>query len=296
MWAPSRAGSRLGETRRTVDWAEWNPAVAARSWTVGLEEESMLLEPAGWSSSRASRTCWPAYRRASSATQRPRPTRASWSSPLDRTGRSRRRSPSSAACVESSRARSPAVACAPPWRARTRPSSGTTSRSRPTRATSASTTRCGRSRTASRRSRYTCTWACRTRCALSVRWTGSASTSRCCSRCRPTRRTGRAATPGSPPRGSRSSRCSRRPRVPRGSGERRRAGREPRPRPATRDGRRARARRARPLAQRGLPAQASAFALSRSNSSWVMVPLSSRPFARSISPAEPPPSVAVLRT
>src|SRR4051794_35392461 len=46
VWAPSRAGSRPGETRRTVDWAEWNPAV--RPWTVGIEEESMLLEPSGW--------------------------------------------------------------------------------------------------------------------------------------------------------------------------------------------------------------------------------------------------------
>jgi glutamate---cysteine ligase / carboxylate-amine ligase len=32
-----------------VDWAEWNPAVAVRPWTVGIEEESMLLEPGGWS-------------------------------------------------------------------------------------------------------------------------------------------------------------------------------------------------------------------------------------------------------
>ena len=31
-----------------MDWAQWNPAAAARPWTVGIEEESMLLEPAGW--------------------------------------------------------------------------------------------------------------------------------------------------------------------------------------------------------------------------------------------------------
>ena len=32
-----------------MDWAQWNPAAAARPWTVGIEEESMLLEPSGWS-------------------------------------------------------------------------------------------------------------------------------------------------------------------------------------------------------------------------------------------------------
>ena len=31
------------------DWAEWNPAAAQAPWTVGLEEEVMLLDPRDWS-------------------------------------------------------------------------------------------------------------------------------------------------------------------------------------------------------------------------------------------------------
>jgi carboxylate-amine ligase len=31
------------------EWAEWNPAAAERPWTVGLEEEVMLLDPRDWS-------------------------------------------------------------------------------------------------------------------------------------------------------------------------------------------------------------------------------------------------------
>jgi carboxylate-amine ligase len=31
------------------DWAEWNPAAAAAPWTVGVEEEVMLLDPRDWS-------------------------------------------------------------------------------------------------------------------------------------------------------------------------------------------------------------------------------------------------------
>jgi carboxylate-amine ligase len=31
-----------------MDWAQWNTAAAARPWSVGIEEESMLLEPRGW--------------------------------------------------------------------------------------------------------------------------------------------------------------------------------------------------------------------------------------------------------
>ncbi len=31
------------------DWARWNVDAARPAWTVGLEEEVMLLEPEGWS-------------------------------------------------------------------------------------------------------------------------------------------------------------------------------------------------------------------------------------------------------
>jgi carboxylate-amine ligase len=34
---------------RLPDWAEWNPAAAAAPWTVGVEEEVMLLDPRDWS-------------------------------------------------------------------------------------------------------------------------------------------------------------------------------------------------------------------------------------------------------
>jgi carboxylate-amine ligase len=34
---------------RVPDWARWNAAAAARPWTVGLEEEVMLLDPFDWS-------------------------------------------------------------------------------------------------------------------------------------------------------------------------------------------------------------------------------------------------------
>jgi carboxylate-amine ligase len=33
---------------RRPAWSRWNPAAARRPWTVGLEEEVMLLEPRGW--------------------------------------------------------------------------------------------------------------------------------------------------------------------------------------------------------------------------------------------------------
>jgi glutamate---cysteine ligase / carboxylate-amine ligase len=34
---------------RLPDWAEWNPEVAEAPWTVGAEEEVMLLDPSDWS-------------------------------------------------------------------------------------------------------------------------------------------------------------------------------------------------------------------------------------------------------
>ena len=34
---------------RLPPWAEWSPAAADRPWTIGLEEEVMLLDPRGWS-------------------------------------------------------------------------------------------------------------------------------------------------------------------------------------------------------------------------------------------------------
>jgi carboxylate-amine ligase len=34
---------------RLPDWAEWNPVGAAKPWTLGAEEEVMLLDPADWS-------------------------------------------------------------------------------------------------------------------------------------------------------------------------------------------------------------------------------------------------------
>jgi carboxylate-amine ligase len=30
-------------------WADWNPAAAEAPWTVGVEEEVMLLDPGDWS-------------------------------------------------------------------------------------------------------------------------------------------------------------------------------------------------------------------------------------------------------
>lgn len=30
-------------------WAEWSPGAARSPWTVGVEEEIMLLDPADWS-------------------------------------------------------------------------------------------------------------------------------------------------------------------------------------------------------------------------------------------------------
>jgi carboxylate-amine ligase len=30
-------------------WARWSETAAARPWTVGIEEEVMILEPPGWS-------------------------------------------------------------------------------------------------------------------------------------------------------------------------------------------------------------------------------------------------------
>jgi carboxylate-amine ligase len=30
-------------------WADWNPAAAEAPWTVGVEEEVMLLDPHDWS-------------------------------------------------------------------------------------------------------------------------------------------------------------------------------------------------------------------------------------------------------
>src|SRR4051812_32407660 len=30
-------------------WARWNPAAGERPWTVGIEEEAMLLDPGNWS-------------------------------------------------------------------------------------------------------------------------------------------------------------------------------------------------------------------------------------------------------
>src|SRR5918994_1902939 len=35
--------------RPLPEWAEWNPAAAETPWTVGLEEEVMLLDPRDWS-------------------------------------------------------------------------------------------------------------------------------------------------------------------------------------------------------------------------------------------------------
>jgi glutamate---cysteine ligase / carboxylate-amine ligase len=29
-------------------WADWNPGAAEAPWTVGIEEEVMLLEPNAW--------------------------------------------------------------------------------------------------------------------------------------------------------------------------------------------------------------------------------------------------------
>ena len=34
---------------RLPAWAEWNPAAQSAPWTVGLEEEVMLLDPRDWS-------------------------------------------------------------------------------------------------------------------------------------------------------------------------------------------------------------------------------------------------------
>jgi hypothetical protein len=56
-----------------MDWAQWNPAAAARPWTVGIEEESMFLEPGGWTLVPCIDDVLAACRRASRATPRPRP-------------------------------------------------------------------------------------------------------------------------------------------------------------------------------------------------------------------------------
>ena len=108
------------------------------------------------------------------------------------------------------RRRSRRSACGPPAPARTRSRSGRRPSSRAASATSSSTARCASWPAASRPSRCTCTSASPTPKTRSGSSTGCAPTCRCCSRSRPTRRSGRAATPASP-RPAR--RCSRRSRA-----------------------------------------------------------------------------------
>jgi glutamate---cysteine ligase / carboxylate-amine ligase len=43
------ASRQDGDVSLLPDWAVWNPAVAAAPWTVGVEEEVMLLDPRDWS-------------------------------------------------------------------------------------------------------------------------------------------------------------------------------------------------------------------------------------------------------
>jgi hypothetical protein len=43
-------------------WAHWNPAAADAPWTVGVEEEVMLVDPGDWSLASASRAYWGATR------------------------------------------------------------------------------------------------------------------------------------------------------------------------------------------------------------------------------------------
>ena len=130
-----------------------------------------------------------------------------------RTRRSPRPWPSWPCCARSSRR--PLDVARPGERrspARTRRRAGRTSRSRPARATAPATRRCASSPGASRRSRLHVHVAVPDPEAAVRAYNGDARrTCRCCSRCPPTRRSGRAATAASRPRARPPSRCSRAP-------------------------------------------------------------------------------------
>ena len=188
-------------------WAEWKPS---GSYTVGAEEELMLLNPHDWSLAQQVERVLPVLGPGARGPRDRRDPgivdRAQHQPPSG--GRLAGRGAGRTALGSSSWS-SRASAYARPAPAHTRSRSGTRRSLRPSRATRPSTARCGSSHDASRRSRCTSTSALRTPRPRSGPSTGCAPTCRCCSRSRSTPLSGRDATRGWPPLGRPSSSPSR---------------------------------------------------------------------------------------
>ena len=186
------------------------PAAHERGpYTVGIEEEVMLLDQRTWALAHRIDSVLP---RLPPDAQTSGFTAETHGSALEiQTGvarhdrrRDRRAGGRCAGARRDARGRSrPAGRGAP---APTRSRSGRRPSSPPASATSSSTARCASWPDASRPSACTCTSACPTPRRRSTPTTGCAPTSRCCWRSRSTRPSGRAATPASPPPARR---CSR---------------------------------------------------------------------------------------
>ena len=149
--ARRRHGERGGGMNH---WSDWSPVAAESPWSVGVEEEVMLLDPRDWQLASVHDAVLAA---ADNDSGRPRPgdarLRAS-SSPPARTPTWPRPSPSCRRCARACARRSRRCGLAGGRRrARTRSRSGRTSTSPPASASSRSTRRCASSPAASRRSR-----------------------------------------------------------------------------------------------------------------------------------------------
>ena len=199
--------------RSCPTWAKWCDNPGFEPWTVGIEEEVMLLEPDGspaWRSEDVLRALPDAARRAHARRDARARARA-----RDRPARDRRRG--DVAELRHLRAgladdRPRRSACAPRSPARTRWSRAEEVEVSPGRPLPVpALSRCASSPGASRRSRCTSTSRSRTRSSPCAPSTACARTSRCCWRWRPTRRSRAGATPGWRPRARRSSRPSRAP-------------------------------------------------------------------------------------
>ena len=146
------------------DWARWNPAVAEAPWTVGIEEEVMLLEPASgapaWRSEDVLVRLGPELVGHVRAETHACALELGTDPHAERAERDRR---AGGAAHGGCRARCARAGSASPSPARTRWCGRRTRRSRPARATASCTRRCAGWPGASRRSRCTCTSPCRTR-------------------------------------------------------------------------------------------------------------------------------------